>query len=170
MNRTIAVALGIFVVVGVALFAMLAFFVAPNATYTAPSASSDLDAETIRVAKGLYCPVCPGVPLDVCDTQACEQWRGVIRQKLSAGETPPQIEAYFVEQYGERVLGAPRAQGLNLLIYALPAVAVASGASLLYLFAASRVGSRTAGPVTDPAVLNDTEMRQRIERELREND
>ena len=64
---------------------------------------------------------------------------GLIKQRLSESQTTAQIEAYFVEQYGERVLGAPRAQGFNLLIYVLPAFAVSAGAAGVYLFAQRRI-------------------------------
>ena len=57
-----------------------------------------------RVARQLYCPVCPNTPLDVCETQACSDWRELIRTKLNAGESDRQIIDYFVAQYGERVL------------------------------------------------------------------
>lgn len=170
MTKNYLIALILFLGVGMALFALLTFFVAPRMDSSAQSVSGNLDAETLRVAKGLYCPVCPGVPLDVCDTQACEQWRGLIKQKLSDGQSPAQIEAYFVEQYGERVLGAPRAEGLNLLVYALPAFAVAAGAALLYLFAQRRIAR---GPADErPTALSPAsiEYRSRIERELRENE
>lgn len=169
MNRNYLVALGIFLVVGVGLFALLALFVAPGFHYGAPLAAGDLDAQTMQVAKGLYCPVCPGVALDVCDTQACQQWREMIREKLSEGQTQSQIEAYFVQQYGQRVLGAPRAEGLNLLVYALPAFAVALGAALLFLFAQHRtlritpLAAQEISPATSP-------YRSRIERELKDND
>src|SRR6188508_1681859 len=127
MNKHYLIALGIFLGVGIALAGALMFLLAPGRAYTGRVAGANLDEQTITVAKGLYCPVCPGVTLDVCDTQACEQWRGLIKERLSQGQTAAQIEAYFVEQYGERVLGAPRAQGLNLLIYVLPAFAVSAG-------------------------------------------
>jgi cytochrome c-type biogenesis protein CcmH len=170
MNKNYLIALGIFLGVGIVLFALLAFFVAPNASSSPQPASSNLDAETLRVAKGLYCPVCPGVPLDVCDTQACEQWRGVIKQKLSEGQNETQIEAYFVEQYGERVLGAPRAQGLNLLVYALPAFVLGAGAAVLFLFAQRRTQQTLPSPVTSLQSPASTVYRSRIERELKEND
>ncbi len=168
MNKNYLIAFGIFLVVGIALSALLTFFVAPRVDYAAQPASANLDSETLRVAKGLYCPVCPGVPLDVCDTQACQQWRGVIKQKLGEGQSASQIEAYFVEQYGERVLGAPRAQGLNLLVYALPAFVVSAGAALLYLFARRRTAQPPSGQ--SRAIAPTNEFRARIERELQEND
>ena len=43
---------------------------------------SPTDDEVNAVASQLYCPVCENIPLDVCPTQACEQWRATIREKL----------------------------------------------------------------------------------------
>ena len=167
MKREYLIALCIFILVSVVLFAMLTIFIAPSAARALLPVSGDLDAQTLAVAKGLYCPVCPGVPLDVCDTQACVQWRALIKQKLSEGASPSQIQDYFVQQYGERVLGAPRAQGLNVLVYALPALVVASGAAILYLFARRRL-NRAPSEVPPTPIVN--EYRSRIERELKENE
>src|SRR5574341_1834721 len=43
------------------------------------------DDDVNRVAKKLYCPVCPNTPLDVCETQACKDWRAQIRDELAQG-------------------------------------------------------------------------------------
>lgn len=172
MQRHHWIAIGVLVIIGIALFVALLFFTAPAAVAPteqtpAQSASSNLDSETLRVAKSLYCPVCPGVPLDTCETQACQQWRALIRQKLSEGETPQQIEAYFVDQYGERVLGAPRPEGVNLAIYALPVAAVVGGGALVYL--AARRWVKPRGGVSDPPpAASQDPYRERVERDLRE--
>ena len=96
-----------------------------------PPLPASLDTETMRIAKNLYCPVCPATPLDTCETKACVQWRALIREKLAAGENEQQITQYLVEQYGERVVGAPRAEGFNLGAYILPITLLAGGAGIL---------------------------------------
>jgi len=107
----------------------LALFVAGSATAQQPTPSDD---QVNNIAKQLYCPVCENIPLDVCPTTACAEWRELIRQKLSAGWSEQQIKAYFVEQYGDRVLGTPPARGLNWLIYVIPPIAILAGAFILY--------------------------------------
>ena len=97
---------------------------------TPPNAPSD--DEVNAVAKQLYCPVCENIPLDVCPTQACAQWRDLIREKLSQGWSEDQIKTYFVEQYGDRVLAAPPARGLNWLVYIIPPIAILAGAFILF--------------------------------------
>ena len=90
------------------------------------------DDEVNAIAKNLYCPVCENVPLDVCPTLACQQWREQIADKLSQGWTEQQIYDFFVEQYGDRVLAAPPARGLNWLVYILPPAAIFFAAFYLY--------------------------------------
>src|SRR5512135_3225730 len=80
------------------------------------------DDQVNRVAKQLYCPVCENIPLDVCPTQACQEWRDLIRQKLALGWSDQQIKDYFALQYGDRVLAEPPRRGLNWLVYFLPPV------------------------------------------------
>ncbi len=90
------------------------------------------DDQVNRIAHQLYCPVCENTPLDVCPTEACRQWRDLIRQQLSQGWTEDQIKQYFVQQYGARVLATPPATGVNWLVYILPPVFILAGAFLLF--------------------------------------
>jgi len=99
------------------------------AQQTPPTPSDD---DVNRVAKQMYCPVCENIPLDVCPTQACQDWRELIRQKLAQGWSDQQIKDYFVLQYGDRVLAEPPRRGLNWLVYFLPPVVFLGGAALLF--------------------------------------
>lgn len=124
------------------------------------------DDEVNEVAKGMYCPVCENVPLDVCPTQACKQWRDTIRDKLALGWDQEQIEQYFVAQYGDRVLDTPPATGLNWAVYILPPIAFIAGAAIL----AGAVRSWRKPPTREPESVTDpTEdpYLERVEEELR---
>jgi cytochrome c-type biogenesis protein CcmH len=85
------------------------------------------DDEVNAIAQKMYCPVCENIPLDVCATQACEQWREMIREKLAEGWTDEEIFDYFVTLYGDRVLSEPPKTGLNWMIYVLPPIFVVLG-------------------------------------------
>ncbi len=147
--------------------ALLIVTASPSIAPTRPAAQN-LDDQTLQVASKLYCPVCPGTPLDVCETQACQQWRDLIRQKLAAGQTSEQIQQYFVTEFGERVLGAPQPQGFNLGIYIAPIAALLAGAVILYFAARRWLGQRTAMLAAPPETSD--EYRERIERELKETE
>lgn len=126
------------------------------------------DDEVNAIAKQLYCPVCENVPLDVCPTQACAQWRELIRQKLSEGWSEEQIKAYFVEQYGERVIGTPPARGFNWVFYIVPPLAIVAGIIILIQALRAMQKRAVAQPTTAalPGDLDDEYIR-RLEEELR---
>lgn len=90
--------------------------------------STPTDDEVNRIAKQLYCPVCESTPLDVCPTEACRQWRELIRTQLAEGRSEDEIKQYFVTQYGARVLSEPPNR---LASYLVPAVAILLGVILL---------------------------------------
>ena len=94
--------------------------------------SGPTDDDVNAVAKQLFCPVCENIPLDACGTQACEQWRGIIRDRLKDGWTEEQIKDYFVAQYGDRVLAEPPRRGFNWVVYIVPIVIFVGGGFLFY--------------------------------------
>ncbi len=129
--------------------------------------------EVNRIARELWCPLCAGVRLDVCELKACEQMREVIALKLSEGATPEEIKAYFVEQYGPQVLGEPPRQGFTLLAWVLPFAFLAAGAGLLaYLGRRWSQHRRTAAAmaVNSGPVTPQDEYARRLEEELRRFD
>jgi cytochrome c-type biogenesis protein CcmH len=133
------------------------------------------DDEVNRVAKQMYCPVCENIPLDVCPTQACHDWRELIRQKLAAGWSDQQIKDYFAKNYGDRVLAEPPASGLNWLVYILPWVAFMAG---VLIVARVIVSMRKKTPAatgiigSDPAIAKnmDDPYLQKLEEELRKKE
>lgn len=138
-----------------------------------PPGQPPTDDQVNAIAKNMYCPVCENVPLDVCPTLACQQWRDQIREKLVEGWSEEQIHDYFVLQYGDRVLAAPPRTGLNWLIYIGPWVLIAAGAvmvtRLLLRLRPQRAESTTLPPT--PGVAGETEdYRARLEEELKRRD
>jgi cytochrome c-type biogenesis protein CcmH len=113
---------------------------------TSLPAGSPSDNDVNRVAKKLYCPVCPNTPLDVCATQACKDWRAQIREQLASGWTDQQVIDSFVKSYGERVLAEPERGGFTSLVWMLPVVGVGLGLILVWLILKSWRGSKKAYP------------------------
>jgi len=87
------------------------------------------DDDVNKIAKQLFCPVCESTPLDVCPTEACRQWRELIREMLADGKSEAEIKQYFVEHFGARVLNEPPNRFAS---YAVPAVAFLLGAIMLF--------------------------------------
>lgn len=92
----------------------------------------ELDDLTARVASRLRCPVCRSQSVLESSATLAEQMQREIRRRLAAGQSPEEVEAYFVSRYGEWILLQPEPQGLNLLVYLLPAAALLAGGLLIW--------------------------------------
>ena len=119
-----------------------------------------------RIAKQLYCPVCESTPLDVCPTEACRQWRELIRQMLSEGKSEEAIKQYFVTQYGARVLNEPPNRFVS---YVVPVVAFLIGTFMLYRGFKMWIKpvEADAGAVKDEAEPVQDEYIRKMEEELK---
>jgi cytochrome c-type biogenesis protein CcmH len=140
---------GLLALVAVALGAALLSWTSSRARAQEATPSDD---DVNAVASQLFCPVCENTPLDVCPTEACRQWRDLIRQMLAEGKTADEIKQYFVDNYGARVLSEPPRSGLNWLVYVVPPAAFLLGAFLLFrAFVVWKRQAQTAAPVAPPA-------------------
>ena len=116
------------------------------------------------VAAQLRCVVCQNLSVADSPSEMASQMRAIVRERLEAGEAPEQVVQYFVERYGEWILLSPRRHGFNLLVWAMPAVAVAVGFTLvgLVLVRWTRRGA-AAGRVAATPVDTAERIRREIE-------
>src|SRR5437763_10336375 len=138
MRRAVAIVIG---------FTLLA---APAAAASCPRTTlGDIEDEVM-------CLEC-GVPLDVATgSLQARQERAFITQQIAACRTKHQIKAALAAQYGDRVLATPKAKGIGLAAYLVPAAALILGAVVITLAALRWRGRRLrAGPpaaaTTDPS-------------------
>jgi cytochrome c-type biogenesis protein CcmH len=89
------------------------------------------EARATRLASELRCPVCQGLSIHDSPSPLAQQMKDLIRSQIVAGRTDAEIRDYFISKYGEWVLLEPQAQGFNLLVYLLPALALLGGAGLI---------------------------------------
>jgi cytochrome c-type biogenesis protein CcmH len=114
------------------LFLALLMIRTASAQDPSPTPQTITDDQVNAIARQMYCPVCENTPLDVCPTQACAEWRELIRDELAQGWSEQQIKDYFVQRFGARVLATPPASGLNWLVYVIPPIAFLAGIFVLY--------------------------------------
>ncbi len=133
---------------------------------TDPSTISD--DQVNAVAHEMYCPVCENVPLDVCPTAACDQWREEIRILLAEGKTKDEIQTTFVARYGDRVLGTPEDPTLRTLSLVTPwlvgIVALAGASLVIWRWRKSRLLPAASTTLSEPH--SEDEYRDRLERDL----
>jgi cytochrome c-type biogenesis protein CcmH len=145
--------------------ALLVLLLLPLVARAAPAASA-VDEETVhRIAAQLRCVVCQNLSVVDSPSEMANQMRGIIRERLQAGDTPEQVIQYFVDKYGEWILLTPRPRGFNLLVWVLPFAGIGLGLVLILLLA--RRWSRRATAEL-PADAVDPATRERIRREMAE--
>jgi cytochrome c-type biogenesis protein CcmH len=149
------------------LFVMAALPVYAQDTTTPPDVTAD---EVNAIARKMYCPVCENIPLDVCPTEACAQWRDQIQAELEAGSSEDQIIAGFVARYGDRVVGTPQDPMLRTLSLVTPwliALIVAGLAGAVLLRWWRRRDTLTLNTANNaPVDIADDDYRARLERDL----
>jgi cytochrome c-type biogenesis protein CcmH len=91
------------------------------------------------------------------------QMRAIIRERLTAGESPDEVQRYFVQRYGEWILLSPPRRGFNLLVWLLPLVFVIAG--LLVVAVLVRQWARRPRGAAEPVPV-DAAMSERIRREV----
>ena len=110
------------------------------------AAAAPVDEDTVRaIAADLRCVVCQSLSVADSPSETANQMRGIIRERLAAGDTPEQVKAYFVDKYGLWILLAPPRQGFNLLVWIVPFAGLARRASSCWR------SSCAAGPGDRPA-------------------
>ena len=78
------------------------------------TSDSPADDRAAHLYKRLYCPVCPGETIDKAEVPLAKQMRGIVNEKLGAGEPEPTILAFFVELYGWTVLAPVKLESVRL--------------------------------------------------------
>lgn len=124
---------------------------------TEPPALEPPDAETAvqrarMVAKGLRCPVCQGLSVADSNADSARAMYDRISELVVQGYSEEQILDYFSDRYGNWVRLEPEAEGLNLVIFVLPAAVLVLGG--LFLAARARPAPEAGGPGGLP---NETE-------------
>jgi len=137
------------------------FVGAPKGT---PLAGAQLDQRTQQVAGGIRCPVCQGLSVADSPSEMAVNMKAQVRALLARGYTQQQIETYFERSYGQFVLLRPKFQGVNVLVWILPAAALILGVAIVF----SKLRKLSTGnrqPTTDNSSEPDDEYLARV-REL----
>lgn len=111
---------------------------------------AELEAQVRKLSAELRCPVCQGLSLADSPSELSQEMKSVVRAQLAAGKSPEEVKEYFVARYGEWILLQPKAQGWNLLVYALPVTLLLAGLGGVF-YLARRWATAGGAAAQDPA-------------------
>ena len=126
---------------------------------------AQVDKKAREIEDNLIAPCCWTQPVSEHYSEVAEKIRKEVHEMVAAGRGRDEIQDYFVAQYGERILAAPRAKGFNRLVYILPWLALILGAWLLIILLKKL---RTPVPASNPAPLPDSRYTSAVEKEIKE--
>jgi cytochrome c-type biogenesis protein CcmH len=111
-------------------FALGIVVVVALAVLVARSSSSDsIEARARRLEKRLACPVCTGESVAESNAPEARALRVDIRDRLENGQSDDEILDAYARVWGERVLLEPSDDGLGLVAWGLPVLALLAGAA-----------------------------------------
>ena len=113
-----------------------------------PDARQEARAEA--VGSQLRCLVCQNESIEDSNADLARDLRAIVRKRVSAGDTDPQIMAWMVARYGNFVRLRPPLSPATVLLWATPVLALLVGAG------AALLGRRTTSGAP-PAPLSEGE-------------
>jgi cytochrome c-type biogenesis protein CcmH len=156
------------------LVVILAVVVLAGTAYATESAAGRKDPAR-AVTSQLICPCSCGEILSGCTCETGKSMQGFVTDELKKGKGKDEITAMLVAKYGQVILGAPKAEGFNMLVWVLPFVATAIGFAIAALVLKRWVGRRqmvgvgatASGAPMTTAEQDLADLRARAEAELR---
>ncbi len=118
MSERLRQAIATVVTVGLAAFVVLG-------VVTAPPRSLD---RAQAIGERIRCPVCQGESIAESPAELATDMMALVNEKVEEGWSDRQIVALFTSSYGEGILLDPPWQGVNLVLWLLPFVALVVGA------------------------------------------
>jgi cytochrome c-type biogenesis protein CcmH/NrfF len=94
-----------------------------------------LQDRVTAIAKTVKCPTCRGESVADSNAPISKEIRRDIAARLEQGQSPGEIRAAYVTQWGDEILLTPSGRGVSGLVWAIPVVAVVlAGAGLVVVF------------------------------------
>jgi|JI10StandDraft_1071094.scaffolds.fasta_scaffold735164_1 cytochrome c-type biogenesis protein CcmH len=110
---------------------------------TAPQAIAQIDYANVqltdpaqeRAAKDLMetirCVVCQGQSVADSNADLAADMRGLIRERIAAGEQPEAIRAWLIDHYGDWVSFKPQVDAASAPLWGIPILAMLAGLFLI---------------------------------------
>jgi len=112
-----------------------------------PLSGETLERRLTALASEIRCPVCQGQAIVDSPAESARHMKDQVRMMLAAGYSDQQVLTWLEGRYGEFIRLAPRAEGLNLIVWILPLALMLAGAIVVAVILAKnkRAAERDPG-------------------------
>jgi len=133
------------------------------------SISENIDDQVSEISYLLMCPVCQGQSVAESNSDLAKDMRSIIRKKVQEGESQKEIISYFVNRYGDSILGSPPAKGVNWLLWLLPLFSLIFGGlgMGLFIYRSRETRIRNKNLSDEKSIPNETEYFDKIDKDLK---
>ena len=108
-----------------------------------------LEARARALSRELRCMVCQNQSIDDSEAPLARDLRLLVRERLTSGDSDPQVIDFLVARYGEFVLLKPRFEWHNAVLWLSPVAALIAGAiAMLVAIRRRRVAPSGAAPLS----------------------
>jgi cytochrome c-type biogenesis protein CcmH/NrfF len=115
------------------------------------------------LADELMSPFCPGRALSQCPSPQAEDLRRWIAEQERAGVPEEQVREELFRAFGDQLRQTPRASGVGVVAYAIPAAAFVTGGALVWAFLRRQ---RSTPPGPPPLAVRDARLDDDLAREV----
>jgi cytochrome c-type biogenesis protein CcmH len=88
------------------------------------------ERQAVALMETIRCVVCQGQAITGSNADLAADMRGMIRERIAAGEKPEDIRKWLIEKYGDWVSFKPLVGGGSAPLWLLPLLALAGGVYL----------------------------------------
>ena len=126
----------------------------------------EIEQKALLIAGSLRCPTCQGVSVKDSNAPLARQIHDKVRRMVAEGQSGEAIRAFFVSRYGEWVLRAPKKEGLGLVLWLLPGLAMLLAGGMIGYFLMANHRERAAASPEPTPILTDAQ-RSRIASDIK---
>ncbi|MEQ1538299.1 MAG: cytochrome c-type biogenesis protein [Sphingorhabdus sp.] len=88
------------------------------------------EKQAMALMETIRCVVCQGQAITGSNADLAADMRGMIRERIAAGEKPEDIRAWLIQNYGDWVSFAPQMGGRSAPLWLIPILALLIGGFL----------------------------------------
>ncbi|MGE0665973.1 MAG: cytochrome c-type biogenesis protein CcmH [Sphingomonadales bacterium] len=109
------------------------------------------EARARGIMEDLRCLVCQNQSITDSNADLAKDLRGIVRERVAAGESDTQVRQYMVDRYGDWILMKPPFNARTALLWLAPALLLAAGGIGAWAFV------RRQRPPAPPEALDEAE-------------